>query len=343
MTNQKFGFLLISLFLVIGLLIAIFGVSNILHILWNTPPMQPMIPEALYFADLRHIIGANESLAQGLDPLLENPGDPWERTLTYPRVWLHLSEAFHLQQSHANYLGFINILLFIAGLLLFTSKIKLSITTVAIILLAVFSPAVILGLERGNIDVLLFFLFSIALFYISKPIIFIFIALTTSVLKVFPIFLLAGLMKLPKWSFIKITLLCGIFFIAYVSLTIGDLKSIDTMMPQFVYLSHGINIIWMTAEKVFNTDIGMMFKVATYLYFLGIIALIVFYIMKLRSHAIDKTYIDSFRIGSALFIGTFILNNNIDYRLVFLIFTIPQLVIWLQTETNILIDRKSVV
>jgi hypothetical protein len=39
-------------------------------------------------------------------------------------------------------------------------------------------------------------------------------------------------------------------------------------------------------------------------------------------------YIDSFRVGAGIYIGCFIAIINADYRLIFLIFTIPQLVSW---------------
>ena len=42
----------------------------------------------------------------------------------------------------------------------------------------------------------------------------------------------------------------------------------------------------------------------------------------------DKRSIDAFRVGSGIYIGTFLLGNNFDYRLVFLLFVIPQLILW---------------
>jgi hypothetical protein len=38
--------------------------------------------------------------------------------------------------------------------------------------------------------------------------------------------------------------------------------------------------------------------------------------------------LDGFRTGSAIYVGTFLLGNNWDYRLMFLLFTIPQLLVW---------------
>jgi hypothetical protein len=40
----------------------------------------------------------------------------------------------------------------------------------------------------------------------------------------------------------------------------------------------------------------------------------------------------AFRIGATIYIGTFLMGNNWDYRLVFLVFTIPQLSEWAQSK-----------
>ena len=42
----------------------------------------------------------------------------------------------------------------------------------------------------------------------------------------------------------------------------------------------------------------------------------------------DPRYIDTFRAGAGIYVGTFFLGNNWCYRLMFLIFTIPQLLLW---------------
>jgi hypothetical protein len=45
--------------------------------------------------------------------------------------------------------------------------------------------------------------------------------------------------------------------------------------------------------------------------------------------------IDAFRIGSSIYIGTFFIGNNWDYRLIFLLFTIPQILLWIKTKSRI--------
>ncbi|MBM3263562.1 MAG: hypothetical protein FJY97_09100 [candidate division Zixibacteria bacterium] len=44
----------------------------------------------------------------------------------------------------------------------------------------------------------------------------------------------------------------------------------------------------------------------------------------------DPKNIDSFRMGSGIYIGTFLLGSNCDYRLVFLLFTIPHIIYFMK-------------
>ena len=41
----------------------------------------------------------------------------------------------------------------------------------------------------------------------------------------------------------------------------------------------------------------------------------------------------AFRIGSAIYLGSFLIGSSFDYRLIFLILTIPQLVAWVRNAT----------
>lgn len=116
--------------------------------LWNVPAMTP------HFADLRTITGGAESYAQGLDPMVQNPGDPWGRTMNYPRIWQSLY-YFGIDQRHTTIFGLILISLFFLGVVLLLPNANPP--TIFLVLAAVFSPATLLGIERGNIDLLIFF------------------------------------------------------------------------------------------------------------------------------------------------------------------------------------------
>jgi hypothetical protein len=44
--------------------------------------------------------------------------------------------------------------------------------------------------------------------------------------------------------------------------------------------------------------------------------------------AADELHIDAFRMGASIYVGTYLFGSNFDYRLMFLLFTIPQLMQW---------------
>ena len=89
MKKQNFTILFLSVTILISLSIAIIGSDKVLRTLWNTPTMHPV------FADIHAITGVNETLAQGKDPLVQNPGDPWNRKMNYPRIWQHIAIFFN--------------------------------------------------------------------------------------------------------------------------------------------------------------------------------------------------------------------------------------------------------
>lgn len=330
MSTKAFTLLFIGLIIGIGILFSIFGSDEILHMFWNTPTIHPI------FADIRTITGANETLAQGLDPLVVNPGDPWNRTMNYPRIWQYIAESIHFSQSTTIYFGVMNISLFIVGFLLLVYKIKLSRLSSIVLLLAFFSPASALAMERGNIDMVMFFLLSLALFYISRPIVFSGIILFASFLKIFPIFALSGLLREHKSLFLKVFLVSTIMFFGYVLLTINDILLIKNGTPQSSNLSYGINVIPLAFE---GTILKILTQIGSYVYVVFLIVFIAYYLRKNKSLSVSRLsieYIDAFRIGSAIYLMTFLLGTSWDYRLIFLIFTIPQLILWTKSKIKII-------
>jgi hypothetical protein len=53
-----------------------------------------------------------------------------------------------------------------------------------------------------------------------------------------------------------------------------------------------------------------------------------------QAAAADELHIDAFRMGASIYVGTYLLGSNFDYRLMFLLFTIPQLMQWLSNSDS---------
>ena len=146
--------------LLFGMLFSIYGASKTWST-WNVPSMTPN------FADLRSITNGAESYAKGVDPILANPADPWQRRQNYPRIWQSLY-LLGVNQSHTSLIATILIAFFLTGVLLILPNPNYF--TLFCLMVAVLSPAALLCVERGNIDLLMFFLVAVAIVAIqSRP------------------------------------------------------------------------------------------------------------------------------------------------------------------------------
>ena len=106
------------------------------------------------FADTRTVQGALVSIEQGYNPQIENPGDPWQRPMNYPLIWVNIARFFQLE-NETNFLLFVvsYVIAYVVGCL-----ILLWMFPSFYMLLAMFSGALLLAVERGNNDLLVFVL-----------------------------------------------------------------------------------------------------------------------------------------------------------------------------------------
>lgn len=319
--------LLLSMLLgiaIIGLLFVTYGYDKT-YGLWNVPTMYP------HFADLRVITTASETYAQGIDPLIRNPTDQLQRPMNYPRVWQNLFK-FGIDQTHTTGVGIVLIMLFFIGNYLFLQKTGTK--SLVFVMPMLFSPAVLLGIERANIDLLMFFLLSAVIVLANKSYVSsLCLVFTAFTLKLYPIFGLAVLLRIEKTTLLKVAF-GSILVVGLYSIIMHDeLLLISNATPRSTVLSYGINVLWM---RIINYDqlAGVIVKVLSYTVAVlvlckGLSDFVLDSNPNWLSTASDSDYdSDSFRVGCAVYVGTFMIGNNWDYRLMFLLFVIPQLVKW---------------
>lgn len=298
----------------------------------------PMCPPS--FLDSRQLAWASESSAMGYDPLVENPANPTGQQLNYPRIW-QLLFALGISESHTNTIGTIVVLIFFIGIAIFWFSMKYDHLTYLILTIVFLSPAVMLGIERSNIELVLFFLLSLALlvnYYSSTAALFIFIL--ASILKLYPVFGFVYLLKEPRKRFWTLFLSASGALILYGILSFEDFMHVYHTTPKSVGSSFGVNIWWMGLRhpRFFNLPISdsMTFylKVFSYAVAFLISALTLFISIRKKDNRLlsQAQYIDAFRVGAAIYIGCFLVMNTHDYRLIFLFFTIPQIVVWLRDK-----------
>lgn len=290
---------------------------------WGIRTISPSFP------DTRGITAGLESFAEGKDPLVENPQDPWKRPLNYPRVWLQLSH-FGINQSHTDFLGHALTAFFLLGVLVFPPK-DLCATNVGLMLVATFSPAVLLGVERGNIDLLMFFLLAVGIVGFtggkawakglgSACLI------AGFVLKIYPLLGAAMILGERRRNFLVFAIsLTGVSAI-YLCWIRADLVLILKATPRATGLSYGMDVLWMELVQ-HGEQLGTL---ARYLSLAGVGAAGIILTIscfqsrpKVTAEPAHLRAFAAFRAGAAVYCGTFVLGNNWDYRLVFLLFTVP--------------------
>jgi hypothetical protein len=276
------------------------------------PPLEPV------FADFRTIQAAIYSEAQGFNPQLTNPSDPWQRTMNYPLIWLDIAKIFALD-IEINFLIFNSFVILCYLVICFR---LLQNYSSYYLLAIIFSTASLLAIERANNDLVIFILL---FFSGSSPILIGAILIYISaVLKIYPA--LASIIFLNNWKILTI-LFVGIAL--YLIDQLSDLNNITRGNSSTIYLSYGaISTIWLLQTKIGILNI-ITASTLSYIYVIGLLSFAVCLCWRRDRKVLlnpfqgkDNTH-RLFLIGSSIYIGTFVLSSNWDYRLVFLIFCIP--------------------
>jgi hypothetical protein len=281
------------------------------------------------FSDTRGITSGVEAWAAGEDPLVSNPRDPWARTFNYPRAWLALS-WFGVTQDDSVWIGYVLTGLFFVGLAIFPPADPGG-RTIGMMLCGAFSPAVLLGLERGNSDLLMFFLLATAITAFSgsrraAKAVGTVALLAAFVLKIYPLLGAAMILGESRKVFLRFTVGITLFASFILLWTRADIALIHAATPRATGLSYGIDVLWMEIGQHGERlgDIAWLLSRAGVLVAAALLA--AGFLRKGEFgdvvHGCGKT-LAAFQAGAAVYCGTFLLGNNWDYRLVFLLFTFP--------------------
>ena len=292
--------------------------------LWNIPVMSP------YFADLRSITAGAESAALGFDPLQHNPADPWGRTMAYPRIWQGLF-LLGIDQSDTLWIGLLFIALFVAGVVVLVRQVTLTPWAALLLLVALFSPAVLLGVERGNNDLLAFFL--VALFLLLLPrrpwlaLVPLFLAF---LIKLFPLLAVAALLRLEPRQLRSLLLPTALLALLYFGISLGDLLLIQQHTLSGTFYAWGLGVYPLFLQQQGLASQGRLLLLTGYLLLPLLLGLgwwlnrrLPLELPEQQSHALD-----ALRAGLAIYAGSYLLFINWDYRLLFLLLAIPQLTLW---------------
>ncbi|MBI1250843.1 MAG: hypothetical protein GC189_05165 [Alphaproteobacteria bacterium] len=288
------------------------------------------------FGDFRVLAGSVITDAQGLDPYVTNPGDPEGTLFNHPRIWIYLLAPFGLEnEARFNAAG----VAIAAGFLGSLGYLIWRFPSWALTLGAI-SGAVMMGVERGNADLIMFVMVFAAM--AAKPdalkagLIFI-----AAVLKLFPILALAAMVRpgadaraVIQGLVAPITVFAA--FLLYLSATWPDVLMCFANMDSRGAMSYGVKIIaFLVHERLPQAAVS---DVMIYLAFVALLiaqmALIKPQSALLRrrpiANAADGRFEESlFLGGAAIYVLSFLGGDGWDYRMAYCLMCAP---LMLRTE-----------
>ncbi len=313
--------------------------------------MRIWVPETLPvpFADAKYIFSQLDCWRQGIDVYKASPCDLFGRGFPYPPIWLRLWFLPALPQAGAP-LGFIIGCTFVISLSVLPRL--SSVRDTLLLLSAVASSAVAYGVERGNIDLLVFALAALTIVTIDRSLPARAAgyagATAAALLKLYPLVLLVLIAREKRPA--RMVLGGLVLAIGVVAATAWHDQWIRMLpnVPGPLYSSDGfgapklpeglfILIDWLTRHVVpgsaWHLEALIPRRAGTAILFLAVLSGAAFAALRIaRIPAFAGTvaklsprHKSALMVGALLFCGCFVAGTSIAYREVFLLFALPAL------------------
>jgi hypothetical protein len=217
-----------------------------------------------------------------------------------------------------------------------------------IALAALVSPSVMMGVERGNLDLLVLTLVGAsALIYDERR-----LASSSAVvgllslgiaLKLFPIFCVSLVARFSRRAFIVACVLAAAGC-AYLTLTFQYLVLIRRNVPTTFVLSYGYKAIFLGLDHMRDeaglspwqlADTWLPFLATAFVLVCAVAVATTSVFTEREFCSIDRSIAGTaFLFGAGIYCGTYLLGTNFIYRLMFLLLCIPQLLDWLMRKSQ---------
>lgn len=279
------------------------------------------------FFDASILVSGAQSIENGYDPLYVNPYDSHDRPLNQPRIVQFIVTLLKLDQVNVQVVGCTIIACFLLSIALVFRH--LDQTSAWILSLSLLSTPIILGIERANHDLFVFAIVAWAIRYSKGPKCFLALNLIAAFIKLIPVFTIGYFLKFPIRKCLSYSLVFGMIFIGYLYLNSADLKQIYSSTQKSTVHSYGVGVLY----EIAGFGNAQLNQTVCYIPIIGWglgLALIILANLKKTLHPLSKDhrYLDAFRVGAGVYLGTFWIGANWDYRLIYLLLTIPQLSKW---------------
>jgi hypothetical protein len=282
---------------------------------WNVPSIVPS------FIDLRSITAGLETERHGGDALVANPYDPKQRPLNYPRFWLYLFSALHINDQNLPIVGlfFCSLYLLCMSILIVGGKSSIEAT---LLLVAGLSWAALVALERGNNDL---FVFAVVFWgcMSRRESLKLSAYSLAALLKIFP---LVALIVHAIWKSARERIAPLVITAATAGVFLFQLRDINAIRrgtPTDVWLSYGILSLKQQALLANGLTAGIVVLFCCWLLI----------VVTVRNAWIRGPHFDSsilktktgemFVVFGGIYAFSFMAGSNYDYRLIFLLPTIP--------------------
>jgi hypothetical protein len=283
------------------------------------------------FADMLNLTTAWECDRAGRDPLHLNACDPLERPANYPRLWLGLS-PLGLDRDWNTALGLAAAGTFLASALWLVPR-RLTLDAAIVWVAATTSPAVMLGVERGNPDLIVFALLVVALALLRRGTVRhalgVGVLVLAAMLKLFPAFALGVLLRQrPRVAALTLGI-AGAALAVYAAVTLDDLREIREVLPKYVYFSFGAQVGVQALREGLGEADSSAWRLGTGLALAAVALLAAVAAWRRRPTPVESTRaLDAYWVGALVYVGSFATAYSWDYRLMFLLLTLPQLLRW---------------
>jgi hypothetical protein len=214
-------------------ILRIFGFQSIYHTIFYLWAVVIDFPWYRPFIDTHIVVAAIQCHREGIDVFISNPCDLAGRQHIYSPVWLGAS-ATGLSVADVGWVGSaLSILFFAACAWIFTGVNR---KETALYLLALFSQAVALAVDRGNFDMLMFSMIVAACWSFSRGavgrILAYLLIYCTAILKFYPIVALGLALTEKPIRLIAVAVTAAIAWIAFIYLVWSDLVKLSPHMPR---------------------------------------------------------------------------------------------------------------
>ena len=249
---------------------------------------------------------------------------------THPKIWIYLFDILNLQNKliYNFTIFFLLTAYFYIICRLFVQFVTFESRVVLFILF--FSTTNFILLERLATDLIIFILAYVVLNLRGKifQASFIFIGFT---LKYFPIFLAVIFIEKKKFLFLFFFIVILFTYIFYlgnfdstnknmIEMALPIAYGARTMLKAFYHLSMEYNYF------LDDTNINFYRNLVMLIFLMYVIFLVISGYLIENKKNILSLYEKYFLAGASIYVGTFIIGANADYRLIFLIFTIPYVI-----------------